>query len=55
MIRMLGLTDDKEIFCICIRTRGGIYGEIWPGTPEGSGHILPYIPSRVLIRTLYHF
>ena len=25
------------------------------GPPEGSGHILPYIPSRVLIRTLYHF
>ena len=25
------------------------------GTPEGSGHILPYILSRVLIRTLYHF
>ena len=39
MIRMLGLTDDKEIFCICIRTRGGIYGEIWPepkGVPKGA-------------------
>ena len=25
------------------------------GTPEGSGHISPYIPSQVLIRTFYHF
>ena len=35
-------------YCICIRTRGGMYGKIWPepkGNPEGSGLILPYIPT----------
>ena len=32
--------------CISVRTRGGLYGKLWPepeGNPEGSGHILPYI------------
>ena len=45
------------IYCIRIRTRGGIYGKIWPkheGNPEGSGLILRYIPTWVLNRTLSH-
>ena len=32
----------KNVFCIRIRTRVGIYGKVWPepeGNPEGSGHI----------------
>ena len=35
-------------YCIRIRTRGGIYGQIWPepeGNPSGSGLILQYIPT----------
>ena len=35
-----------KVYCICIRTRGGIYGKIWPepeGNPEGSDHILSYL------------
>ena len=46
----------KTSCCICIRTREGIYGNIWPEctgvpeeqlkeTPVGSGHIFPYIPN----------
>ena len=38
------------VCCIRIRTRGGIYGKIWPepeglpeGNPKGSGLILSYI------------
>ena len=44
-------------YFIRIRTRQGIYGEIWPepkGVPEGSGHISPYIPRLVLIRIQYN-
>ena len=40
-----------------IRTRGGINGKIWSepeGNPKGSGLILPYILTWVLIRTLSH-
>ena len=50
----IGLTGAW--YCIRIRTRGGIYDEIWPekGTPEGSGHVSSYIPTWVLIRTLSH-
>ena len=57
----------RRISCNCIRTRGGIYGQIYPSawrcsrgrSPrellKAEGYIWPYIPSRVLIRTLYHF
>ena len=39
------ITLDRS-FCIRIRTRGGIYGKIQlQGNPEGSGHILPCIPT----------
>ena len=47
--------------CISIRTRGEIYGQIYSSAWRSSrgqsprGYIWPYIPSRVLIRTLYHF
>ena len=41
-----------QTHCIRIRTRGGMYGKIWPepeglpeGNPKGSGLILPYIPT----------
>ena len=46
-------TEIQRTYCIRIRTRGGIYYEIWPEpkeVPEGA----LYIPTRVLIRTLYH-
>ena len=54
-------------YCIRIRTRRGIYGKIlpfaWRSSREQSlrellkakGYVWPYIPSRVLIRTLYNF
>ena len=56
---VLGLQSSYLIwvYCICIRMRGGIYGKIWPeseGNPTGSGLLLPYIPTWVLIRTLSH-
>ena len=54
------------LYCIRIRTRGGMYGQIYPSAWTSSrgqslrellkaeGYIWPYILSRVLIRTLYH-
>ena len=57
----------RMIYCIRIRTRGGIYGQIYPSVWRSSwgqsprellkteGYIWPCIPSRVLIRTLYNF
>ena len=54
-------------YCIRIRKRWGIYGHIEPFAWRSSrgrsprellnakGYIWPYIPSQVLIRTLYHF
>ena len=56
-----------RVYCIRIRTRGGIYGQIYPSAWRSSqgwsprellkaeGYIWSYIPSRFLIRTLYHF
>ena len=44
-----------KLKCMRIRREGGIYGKIWPkpkGYREGSGHILPFIPTQVLVRTL---
>ena len=56
--KLLKLGNDGQntavVYCTRIRRRRGIYDEIW-SEPKGSGPILPYIPSRVLIRTLYHF
>ena len=55
------------LYCIHIRTRRGIHGQIYPfawrscgrRSPrellKAKGHIWPYIPSGVLIRTVYHF
>ena len=42
------VNEHMMLYCIRIRTRGGIYGKIWPepeGLPLGSGLILPYIPT----------
>ena len=49
-------------YCICIRTRRGIYGQIYPfawkkfqrEVLKAKGYIWLYIPSWVLIQTLYH-
>ena len=53
-------------YCIRIRTRGGIYGQMYPSAWRSSqgrsprellkaeGYAWPYIPSWDLIRTLYH-
>ena len=41
-------------YCIHIRTRGGIYGKIWPepeGFPEGSDNISSYTPTQVTIQS----
>ena len=43
--------SESTTYCIHIRTRGGIYGQIYPF----QRYIWPYIPSRVLIRIVYHF
>ena len=55
-----------DLYCIRIRTRGGIYGQIYSFALRSSrgqslrellkvkGYIWPYIPSRFLIRTVYH-
>ena len=60
-------TEYCTEYCIRIRTREGIYGQIYPLAWRSSrgqnprellkakGYIWPYIPSWVLIRTLYHF
>ena len=57
----------QSLYCIRIRTRGGIYGQKYPSAWRSSrgqsprellkaeGYIWPYILSRVLTRTLYHF
>ena len=41
-----------EVFKVHVvsRTRGVIYGKIWPeqGNPKGSGHVLPYIPTNII-------
>ena len=44
MMDRLNYAETMRCSCIRIRTRGGIYGQIYP-----------YIPSGVLIQTLYHF
>ena len=60
---MAFIKDDTA--CIRIRTRGEMYSQIYPSawrssrgrSPrellKGEGYIWPYIPSRVLTRTLY--
>ena len=61
------LVESKIMSCIRIRTREGIYHLIYPfawrrfrgQSPrellKAMGYILPYIMSRVLLRTVYHF
>ena len=37
----IGIEDGINGYCIRIRTRGGIYGQIYPpseGVPEGEAH-----------------
>ena len=58
---------NRQLVLYPYKTRGGMYGQIYPfgwrSSPEQSlrellkakGYIWPYIPSWVLIRTVYHF
>ena len=58
---------NTVLYCFRTRTRLGIHGQIYPFTWRSSwgrslreflkakGYIWPYIPSPVLIRTVYHF
>ena len=64
---VLAATTSRAWYCIPIRLRGGIYSQIYPFSRRSSrgrsprellkakGYIWMYIPSWVLIRTVYHF
>ena len=68
LFQQLGNTGKYcPVDCIRIRTRGGIYGQIYPFAWRSSrgrsqrellkakGYIWPYNPSWALIRTVYYF